>query len=60
MSLALTLSCFCVNNCTKQFSVELFKLGRKYANKWKGIYRIWAYPFGAVNIYNPEDIEVLF
>ncbi|KAL0851084.1 hypothetical protein ABMA28_006959 [Loxostege sticticalis] len=39
--------------------VELFKLGRKYANKWKGIYRIWAYPFGAVNIYNPEDIEIV-
>lgn len=33
-------------------------LGREYAKKWNGIYRIWVYPFAAVVIYNPEDIEV--
>uniref|UniRef100_UPI003B436FEE uncharacterized LOC140265571 n=1 Tax=Amyelois transitella TaxID=680683 RepID=UPI003B436FEE len=39
--------------------VELFALGRKYANTWKNLYRFWAYPLSAVNIYNPEDIEVI-
>nr|ASO98043.1 cytochrome p450 CYP4M17 [Spodoptera exigua] len=39
--------------------VELMKLGRTFAKKWNGIYRIWVYPFSAVVIYNPEDIEVV-
>ncbi|CAG9796529.1 unnamed protein product [Diatraea saccharalis] len=39
--------------------VELFKLGRRYANKWKDIYRFIAFNIRAVNIFNPEDIEVV-
>uniref|UniRef100_UPI003B3A860B uncharacterized protein LOC113518034 n=1 Tax=Galleria mellonella TaxID=7137 RepID=UPI003B3A860B len=39
--------------------VELFKLPRKYAKIWDGIYRFWAFPFGAINIYNPDDIETI-
>ncbi|KAJ8735682.1 hypothetical protein PYW07_007302 [Mythimna separata] len=35
------------------------KLGREYSKKWKGIYRIWVWPLGAVVIYNPEDIELV-
>lgn len=33
-------------------------MGREYSKKWKNIYRFWSFPFGAVNIFNPEDIEV--
>ncbi|CAH0592587.1 unnamed protein product [Chrysodeixis includens] len=40
-------------------SVELMKLGRTFAKKWNGIYRVWIYPHAAVAIYNPEDIEVI-
>ncbi|XP_075982145.1 uncharacterized protein LOC142980547 [Anticarsia gemmatalis] len=40
-------------------SVELMKLGREYANTYNGIYRFWVYPFGAVSIYNPNDIETI-
>ncbi|CAH2050525.1 unnamed protein product, partial [Iphiclides podalirius] len=40
-----------------QEEVELFKYLRDLAKKHKGIYRFWCFPFGAVFIYNPEDIE---
>uniref|UniRef100_UPI003AF32C46 cytochrome P450 4C1-like n=1 Tax=Achroia grisella TaxID=688607 RepID=UPI003AF32C46 len=40
-------------------SAELFKLARTYANRWDDIYRYWAFPYGAINIYNPEDIETI-
>ncbi|CAK1578594.1 unnamed protein product [Parnassius mnemosyne] len=39
--------------------VKLFELGRKIANEHNGIYRFWSFPYGAINIYNPEDIEVI-
>nr|CAX94850.1 CYP4M25 protein [Cnaphalocrocis medinalis] len=39
--------------------VALFKLRNKYAKEFNGIYRIWIYPLGIVNIYNPEDIEIV-
>ncbi|KAL0901436.1 hypothetical protein ABMA27_006694 [Loxostege sticticalis] len=37
--------------------VELFKLPRKYAQKFERIYRFWSFPFGAVVIYEPSDVE---
>ncbi|KAJ0182458.1 hypothetical protein K1T71_001827 [Dendrolimus kikuchii] len=40
-------------------AVDVMALGRNYARKFKGIYRFWAFPIGAVNLYNPEDIEVI-
>ncbi|KAM3967464.1 cytochrome P450 4c3-like [Aphomia sociella] len=40
-------------------SVELFKLGRTCADKWNGIYSFWSFPIGAVNIYNPDDVETI-
>ncbi|KAJ8736225.1 hypothetical protein PYW08_006881 [Mythimna loreyi] len=39
--------------------VEFMKLGREYGKKFKGIYRIWVWPLGAVVVYNPEDIELI-
>ncbi|KAG7310586.1 hypothetical protein JYU34_003379 [Plutella xylostella] len=38
---------------------ELFDKVRKDAKKYDGIYRFWSYPYGAANIYNPEDIEII-
>ena len=40
------------------FSVEIMELGRSLAKENSGIYRIWMWPQGAVNIYNPDDVEV--
>ncbi|XP_068626931.1 cytochrome P450 4C1-like [Battus philenor] len=39
--------------------VELFSYTRELAKKHNGIYRFWSFQFGAVFIYNPEDIEVI-
>lgn len=38
--------------------MALFRYMRDLANKHQGIYRFWCFPFGAVFIYNPHDIEV--
>lgn len=40
------------------FSVGLMDLARELANTNSGIYRLWIPPFGAVNIYNANDVEV--
>ncbi|KAG6458683.1 hypothetical protein O3G_MSEX011007 [Manduca sexta] len=40
-------------------AVDLMKLARKYAETFNGIYRFWVFPFSFVNIYNPQDIEIL-
>lgn len=40
------------------FSVALMDLARELANTNSGIYRLWIPPFGAVNIYNANDVEV--
>lgn len=40
-------------------AVTIMKLGREYAQKFSGIYRFWAFPFGAVNLYSPGDIEII-
>ncbi|CAH2989300.1 unnamed protein product [Chilo suppressalis] len=37
--------------------VEIFGLTRKAANKWKIIYRFWAFNLGAVNVFTPEHVE---
>ncbi|CAB3256532.1 unnamed protein product [Arctia plantaginis] len=52
---------FLVGNGVRAFSsgAALMRLGREYAKTWNGIYRIWIPPFGAVLIYNPEDIETV-
>lgn len=34
------------------------KIGREFAAQFDGIFRVWIYPFGAVFIYNPQDVEV--
>uniref|UniRef100_UPI0039E8C354 cytochrome P450 CYP4M10 n=1 Tax=Helicoverpa armigera TaxID=29058 RepID=UPI0039E8C354 len=39
--------------------VEIMKMGRTLSNAFKGIFRVWVYPMGAVFIYNPEDIEII-
>ncbi|CAH1639816.1 unnamed protein product [Spodoptera littoralis] len=39
--------------------VETMKNGRVLASQFDGIFRVWIYPFGAVFIYNPEDIEII-
>ncbi|KAG6458682.1 hypothetical protein O3G_MSEX011017 [Manduca sexta] len=42
-------------------SVELMKLPRKYAERWakSGICRFWTFPWAAVMIYDPKDIEIV-
>ncbi|KAJ8735683.1 hypothetical protein PYW07_007303 [Mythimna separata] len=40
-------------------SVDLMKLARSLAKENSGIYRLWVYPLGAVNIYNPDDVETI-
>ncbi|XP_075973854.1 cytochrome P450 4C1-like isoform X2 [Anticarsia gemmatalis] len=35
------------------------ELGRAYAKKYNGIYSIWIFPYSAVIVYNPDDIETL-
>nr|AHW57333.1 CYP4M38 [Chilo suppressalis] len=37
--------------------VEIFGLTRKAANKWKIIYRFWAFNLAAVNVFTPEHVE---
>ncbi|CAH0592588.1 unnamed protein product [Chrysodeixis includens] len=39
--------------------VEIINLGRKLAKESPGIYRMWVFPLGAVNIYTPDDIELI-
>ncbi|XP_041971590.1 cytochrome P450 4C1-like isoform X1 [Aricia agestis] len=39
--------------------VELFRLGREMAAKFQGIYGFHAFPVSIVNIYNPEDVEII-
>ncbi|XP_059056286.1 cytochrome P450 4C1-like [Achroia grisella] len=38
---------------------QLFDVRRALAKKFKGIYRIYVYPFRFLSIYNPEDIEII-
>ncbi|CAK1540092.1 unnamed protein product [Leptosia nina] len=40
-------------------SVGLFNLGRECAKKFNGIYRFYSLSIAAVNIYNPEDVEII-
>ncbi|CAB3256535.1 unnamed protein product [Arctia plantaginis] len=40
-------------------SADLMKLRREFAKTWNGIYRIWIPTYGAVIIFNPEDIEAV-
>lgn len=37
--------------------VEFMRLGREFAETYKNIHSFWAYPYGMVIIYNPEDVE---
>ncbi|VVC93626.1 unnamed protein product [Leptidea sinapis] len=38
---------------------ELFRMTREWAKEFNGIYRIYAFNTGSLNIYNPDDIEIL-
>nr|XP_032529307.1 cytochrome P450 4C1-like isoform X1 [Danaus plexippus plexippus] len=39
--------------------VELFALGRQWSSTFKGIFRFYAFSVASVNIYNPEDVEII-
>ncbi|XP_072942427.1 cytochrome P450 4C1-like isoform X1 [Epargyreus clarus] len=39
--------------------VELFSLLRYWAQKYNGIYRFYMFSFGVINIYTPDDIEIV-
>ncbi|XP_013134621.1 PREDICTED: cytochrome P450 4C1-like [Papilio polytes] len=39
--------------------VQLFSSIRQIAKEKNGIYRFWCFPIASVNIYNPEDVEVI-
>ncbi|XP_072937009.1 uncharacterized protein [Epargyreus clarus] len=39
--------------------VELFRMGRRLASKNNGIYSFYSFMIAAVNIFNPEDIEII-
>ncbi|XP_013176872.1 PREDICTED: cytochrome P450 4C1-like isoform X2 [Papilio xuthus] len=39
--------------------VQLFSSIRRIAREKNGIYRFWCFPIASVNIYNPEDVEVI-
>ncbi|XP_052751008.1 cytochrome P450 4C1-like [Galleria mellonella] len=38
---------------------KLFDLRTSFAKQFKGIYRFYSYPFKTINIYNPEDVEII-
>lgn len=40
------------------YLVEIMKMGREFAATFDGIFRLWIFPYSAVVIYNPEDVEV--
>ncbi|XP_026740500.1 cytochrome P450 4C1-like [Trichoplusia ni] len=39
--------------------VEIMKMGREFAATFDGIFRLWIFPYSAVVIYNPEDVEIV-
>uniref|UniRef100_UPI003AFB3D4F cytochrome P450 4C1-like n=1 Tax=Danaus plexippus TaxID=13037 RepID=UPI003AFB3D4F len=52
---------FIVGNAPKLFvsPVELFAMSRQWSSTFKDIYRFYAFPVASVNIYNPEDVEII-
>ncbi|XP_026326152.1 cytochrome P450 4C1-like [Hyposmocoma kahamanoa] len=53
---------FCIGNLATIIwlpPVQIFKLGRRLANKYKDIYGWWAFFLTGVNILNPGDIEIV-
>ncbi|XP_059056285.1 cytochrome P450 4C1-like [Achroia grisella] len=52
---------FLIGNALEIFvpPAKLFTLRTSLANRFKGIYRFYSYPFKSINIYNPEDVETI-
>ncbi|CAH0592586.1 unnamed protein product [Chrysodeixis includens] len=35
------------------------KLGKEFTTRFEGIFRLWLFPYAAVFVYNPEDVEII-